>query len=166
MLFKAHRAVGELETAMGHLDEAAHHLNQALTMATACAMPYERMLSLLALAELRSATGEIEDARALLADARSIGESLGATLALARADALETRIGTTERAEPPARLSPREIDVLQRIAAGRSNKEIAYEFAMSLRTVERHSANLYAKLGVASRAEAIAFAHQHGLIER
>jgi DNA-binding NarL/FixJ family response regulator len=56
--------------------------------------------------------------------------------------------------------------VLQRIAAGRSNKEIAYEFAMSLRTVERHSANLYAKLGVASRAEAIAFAHQHGLIER
>ena len=42
-------------------------------------------------------------------------------------------------------LSPRELDVLRLVAFGRSNAEIASERALSVRTVERHLANLYAK---------------------
>jgi pimeloyl-ACP methyl ester carboxylesterase/DNA-binding CsgD family transcriptional regulator len=56
-------------------------------------------------------------------------------------------------------LSPREIDVLELVAAGRSNEEIAERLYLSVRTVERHLTNIYAKLrlsGKAARAAAAA----------
>ena len=55
-------------------------------------------------------------------------------------------------------LSPRQAEVLQLIAEGRSNKEIAEQLVLSLRTVERHVADLYTKLDIRNRAEATAFA--------
>jgi DNA-binding NarL/FixJ family response regulator len=58
----------------------------------------------------------------------------------------------------PAILSPRQAEVLQLIAEGRSNKEIAEQLVLSLRTVERHVADLYTKLDIRNRAEATAFA--------
>jgi non-specific serine/threonine protein kinase len=57
-------------------------------------------------------------------------------------------------------LTDRERTVLRLIAAGRSNKEIGLDLNVSVRTVERHIANLYAKLNVHSRAQAIAYALQ------
>jgi DNA-binding CsgD family transcriptional regulator len=60
-------------------------------------------------------------------------------------------------------LSPRELDVLRLMAWGRSNQEIAVDLSISLRTVTTHVTNIFNKLGVASRAEAIAYAHRHGL---
>jgi DNA-binding NarL/FixJ family response regulator len=62
-----------------------------------------------------------------------------------------------------ARLTPREIEVLQQIAQGRTNHEIASQLVLSERTVARHITNLYAKLGVRSKAEATAFAIHNGL---
>jgi DNA-binding CsgD family transcriptional regulator len=62
------------------------------------------------------------------------------------------------------RLSPREVDVLHLLASGKSNKEIAAALGMSVRTLERHIANLYAKIDAVGRADAIAFAHRHGLL--
>ncbi|MGY4829615.1 LuxR C-terminal-related transcriptional regulator [Sphaerotilaceae bacterium SBD11-9] len=55
-------------------------------------------------------------------------------------------------------LSPREFEVLQRIAAGDSNKLIARAFDLSPHTVKRHVANILDKLGVASRGQAAAWA--------
>ena len=52
-------------------------------------------------------------------------------------------------------LSPREIDVLRLIAAGRSNRQIAAELFISTRTAERHIENLYQKLDVHNRTDAI-----------
>ena len=60
-------------------------------------------------------------------------------------------------------LSRREAEVLELLAAGRSNAEIADALFISRRTVTTHVSNLYAKLGAASRAEAIAFALRHQL---
>ncbi len=60
-------------------------------------------------------------------------------------------------------LSPREMDVLRRIAAGESNGEIARHLHLSINTVERHVTNLYRKIDVRSRAEATAFAIRNGL---
>jgi DNA-binding CsgD family transcriptional regulator len=58
----------------------------------------------------------------------------------------------------PGGLSPRQAEVLRLIAEGRSNKEIAEQLVLSLRTVERHVADLYTKLDIRNRAEATAFA--------
>jgi DNA-binding NarL/FixJ family response regulator len=61
----------------------------------------------------------------------------------------------------PALLSKRETEVLQLITAGRSNRQIAAELFISARTVERHIENLYRKLDVHSRAEAIELGRRH-----
>jgi DNA-binding NarL/FixJ family response regulator len=68
---------------------------------------------------------------------------------------------------PFADLTPREAEVLRLLAAGKSNREIAAELVLSIRTAERHIANIYEKLGAhgkSARATAAAFALSHGLI--
>jgi DNA-binding NarL/FixJ family response regulator len=55
-------------------------------------------------------------------------------------------------------LTRRETDVLELLARGRSNKQIANELTLGLRTVEGHVSNILAKLGVQSRTEAVAYA--------
>ncbi len=54
----------------------------------------------------------------------------------------------------PVSLTPRERVVLRLIAQGKFNKEIACELGISVKTVEKHVANLFAKLRVSSRTEA------------
>jgi DNA-binding NarL/FixJ family response regulator len=58
-------------------------------------------------------------------------------------------------------LTPREFDVLRRITAGMSNREIANELFISTRTVERHIENLYRKLDIHSRTDAVDFGRSH-----
>jgi len=61
-------------------------------------------------------------------------------------------------------LTPRELEVLRRIALGYTNRQIAEELGISVRTVETHRANLMGKLGVNSRVELVRYAREHGLI--
>jgi len=61
-------------------------------------------------------------------------------------------------------LTERELEVLSHLAAGESNKAIATELVVSVRTVDRHVSNIFIKLGVSSRAAATAYAHQHHLV--
>jgi LuxR family maltose regulon positive regulatory protein len=61
-------------------------------------------------------------------------------------------------------LSARELEVLSLVAAGRSNEEIAAELYLALNTVKRHASNIYDKLEVNKRTEAVAKARQLGLI--
>ena len=61
-------------------------------------------------------------------------------------------------------LTERELDVLRLAARGQTNKQIGAELAISDRTVQNHLANIYAKLGVASRTEAVTAALQRHLI--
>ena len=60
-------------------------------------------------------------------------------------------------------LSPREREVLRLLAAGQSNRRIAAVLCLSPRTVQRHVANVYLKIGAHCRAEATAYALDHGL---
>jgi len=60
-------------------------------------------------------------------------------------------------------LSPREREVVQFIARGRTNKEIAKRLSISVRTVERHRSSIMNKLGLQNRAELVAYAVQQGL---
>jgi tetratricopeptide (TPR) repeat protein len=91
-LLAAHRLLGELDTEAGRFADAAIHLDASLALADACAAPYERALTLLAMTEMRTATGETDAARTLLDEVRAICEPLGAKPALARASALTTRL--------------------------------------------------------------------------
>ena len=61
-------------------------------------------------------------------------------------------------------LSRRELEVLRLVAAGRTNREIATSLVISEHTVARHVQNMFAKLGVSSRAAATAFAFEHDLV--
>jgi two-component system, NarL family, nitrate/nitrite response regulator NarL len=79
-----------------------------------------------------------------------------------RAVAAEIRL--RERQERPL-LTPRELEILERIARGHGMREIAAELYLGLTTVKTHAANLYAKLGVSERAAAVAEAMRRGLID-
>ena len=60
-------------------------------------------------------------------------------------------------------LSERETGVLKLAAIGKSNREIAQEFSISLRTVEAHFGSIFNKLGVGSRTEAVVYGLKRGL---
>ena len=62
------------------------------------------------------------------------------------------------------RLTAREREVLELIAAGKSNAEIAQELFISVRTVTTHVSTILRKLGVGSRGRAAALAHASGLV--
>jgi DNA-binding CsgD family transcriptional regulator len=66
----------------------------------------------------------------------------------------------------PAGLSPRELEVLALVADGLTNKQIAEALVLSPNTVIRHVANIFAKLGVNSRAAAVAIASERGLMAK
>ena len=60
-------------------------------------------------------------------------------------------------------LTPRELEILQLVITGKTNKEIAHEIHLSEKTVEFHLDNIYTKLGVRTRMLAGVWAIQHGL---
>jgi len=91
-LLAAHRLLGELDTDAGRFADAETHLNDALALADACAAPFERALTLLAMAELRAAQGASDEAHRLLDAVKAICTPLDAKPALARADALTARL--------------------------------------------------------------------------
>jgi DNA-binding CsgD family transcriptional regulator len=164
-LLAAHRLLGELDTDAGRHDEAARHLDASLRLADACQAPYEQALTLLALAELRAATAEPDDARALLDEAQAICLPLDAKPALARIAAIQTRLAATSAAPAyPAGLSPREVEVLRLVARGFTNPQVAEQLCLSPRTVATHLQSIYNKLDVPSRTAAAAVAIQHGLV--
>lgn len=65
----------------------------------------------------------------------------------------------------PIALTDRELEVLEAVARGERSKEIAVQLGISERTVKAHLASIYSKLGVDSRAAAIAVAAQRGLLQ-
>ncbi len=66
---------------------------------------------------------------------------------------------------PEDDLSPRELEVLRVAATGRTNKEIARDLDISPRTVQVHLANIFSKLGVGSRTEAVLFGIRRGWVD-
>jgi DNA-binding NarL/FixJ family response regulator len=63
----------------------------------------------------------------------------------------------------PAGLTPREVSVVQLVAAGRSNREISRTLSLSEKTVANHLTSIFTKLGVDNRAGAAAFTVRNGL---
>jgi DNA-binding NarL/FixJ family response regulator len=81
----------------------------------------------------------------------------------AAGDAAEVRSALEGRRPLPAGLTAREAEVLRLVASGKTNRDIAVELVISEHTVARHLQNMFAKLGVSTRAAATAFAFEHDL---
>jgi DNA-binding CsgD family transcriptional regulator/tetratricopeptide (TPR) repeat protein len=125
---------------------------------------------------LMAATGDRDTAAVVLGRAAAITGRLGARPLDTEVKALAQRArlhlappaGATAPAGPPTSaaqlgLTPREVEVLALVAAGRSNRQIAQALFISPKTVSVHVSNILAKLGVAGRVEAAAIAHRLGL---
>ena len=106
-------------------------------------------LALRALGDEESAAAEIRAAQ------QTFGE-LGAVPALREVERLSSTLG-------PDGLTGREVEVLRLVAEGLSNQQIAETMFLSDRTIGRHLSNIFAKIGVATRTAAAAYAYEHGL---
>jgi len=122
----------------------------------------------------------VEPDATLATDARQAADQILATLPLASmrrsfSDADAVRLVyrlTSGGAQAPGEQSPRrpdlltarEVEVLRLVALAMSSKEIAGQLVLSVRTVERHIANIYLKTGTHGRVAAAAYAQSHGLI--
>ena len=69
------------------------------------------------------------------------------------------------RAAEDEPLTPREREVLRLLALGLSNNEIAEKLFITKRTVQNHVSNIYGKLGLDSRAEAVLYAIRYGIVD-
>ncbi len=114
----------------------------------------------------RGDPADLKRASALNEQALAVSRTIGMTRLQRMADGLESRLAT---AKLPAlapgtstatglRLTRRETEVLHLLSMGKSNRQISEDLFLSARTVERHVENIYRKLDVHRRAEAIAFA--------
>jgi DNA-binding NarL/FixJ family response regulator len=99
---------------------------------------------------------------------RGLGDDELAVADSATAENIYTQLGVEPAhvcgPDSPSGLTKREIEILQHIAGGATNKQVAEQMCISEKTVGRHLANIYAKLGVSSRTAAVAWAHANNLL--
>jgi DNA-binding CsgD family transcriptional regulator len=156
----AAQARGLVELAAGRPQESLASLRRADEIWHRLAAPYEsaRARELIGLA-CRS-LGDEDSADLDLQAARQTFARLGAATDLARVE------GPSGFGRDPDShdLSKRELEVLRLLSTGETNREIASDLVLSVRTVDRHVSNIYAKLGVSSRVAAASYAHEHRLV--
>lgn len=153
----AANACGTVALARGEPAAALRALREALSTWQRIDAPYLAARARVLLAEACRALGDQDGANLEVDAARAVFERLGAAPDVARLD-------PRNRRGRPHGLTGRELQVLRLLAAGKTNKAIARELELSVRTVDRHVGNLLLKLDVPSRAAATAFAYEHGLV--
>jgi DNA-binding CsgD family transcriptional regulator len=164
------RATGAAAAFLGDAENARNYYERALDWATKIRHRPEIALTRLAIAELLLADHPEEqtEAQAHLDFAFEELHVMGMQPALERALRLREDLHGAAAPRPrpayPGGLSAREVEVLRLVAAGKSNQQIADTLVISLNTVLRHLSHIFAKLGVANRAEAATYASRHGLL--
>lgn len=103
------------------------------------------------------AVGDADTCEVEVDSARRIFGALDAAPALRKLDQI------AGKAAPAEGLTGREVEVLGLIATGVTNREIARELVISEKTVARHIANIFEKIGASSRAAATAYAVRRGI---
>jgi DNA-binding CsgD family transcriptional regulator len=156
----AAQADGAVVLAEGDARTALGSLRRALSIWQDIEAPYEAARTRVLLGMACRRLGDDDAAALELEAARTVFEELGAGPDLTRVDSLVT----SAPSKSAHGLSPRELEVLRHVAGGKMNKEIAAELVLSERTIERHVSNIFAKLGVSTRAAATAFAYEHQLL--
>ena len=114
----------------------------------------------------RNGRGDREKAGSLLGESLSISTELSMRPLMERVVSLQERAASQPAKAPsyPDGLTQREVEVLQLIAAGKTDREIADELFISARTVGYHVGNILNKTAVANRTEAATYASRIGLV--
>jgi DNA-binding CsgD family transcriptional regulator len=161
----ANAAGGILAQARGNLDAAKLQYQDAIDLYDSSGAYFDSARTRLDYAATLRALGRMPAAaeQAMLAQAsfNRLGAALYAQRAADFVSQFSRQMGSPPSGALPHGLTRREAEVLWRIAAGRTNQDIAAELVLSIRTVERHISTIYEKLnlqGRAARASAAAFA--------
>ena len=152
---------GAVELAGGNAAGALEFLRRALDAWRTLEAPYEAARTRVLIAEACRALDDSEACALELEAALADFVRLGARPDAARVERL---LGGAAGHDAGHGLSPRELEVLRLLAAGKSNREIAGALVISEHTVARHVQNIFGKLRVSSRAAATAFAFEHDLV--
>jgi DNA-binding CsgD family transcriptional regulator len=154
------QAEGAVMLMGGEVEDALRVLREALHAAREHDAPYEVARIRLLVADACDRLGDRESA-ALERDAAADG--------FARLGVADPTSGQQRQSSSPGGLTRRETEVLALVADGHSNQDIAAELVLSVRTVERHLATIYQKLGLqgrSARAAAVSFALREGILSR
>lgn len=146
-------AEGDVEAALGALQRAREAWQQL-------DVPYQAARVQALLGQTCRMLGDEEGAAMEMAAARAEFERLGAAPDAARVGAM----ATPGRSRRPRGLTDRELEVLRMVADGKTNRAIADELSLSVKTVDRQVSNIFDKLGIASRAAAVAHAYQDNMV--
>jgi len=159
----ANTARGAVRLAMGEPSAALAALRAALQAWFRLDARYEAARCRVLIARACDALGDEETTALEREAARVTFKALSAQPDLSELTAHAPDRGAGA-AGPPMALTPREMEVLRLVATGATNREIASVLVLSEKTVARHVANIFLKLGVSSRSAATAFAYSHHLV--
>jgi ATP/maltotriose-dependent transcriptional regulator MalT len=148
----AAHARGMVAVHAGDADAAISRLHEALDLFRRLRQPWEQANALCWLASAHELRGDDDLAGQLREQAGVIFERLGAP---------PVSIRSAHTAADGGPLTAREREIVELVAQGKANRQIADELFISEKTVSRHLANVYVKLGVGSRTAAAAWWHQH-----
>jgi DNA-binding CsgD family transcriptional regulator len=151
------RCRGLVAAADGRVAEAQTLLERAVKEHAEVGDPFGQARALLALGVVRRRARQKRASREAIETAAKAFDEIGAAGWAAKARAELARIGGRTR---EVGLSPAERRVVELVAAGRTNREVAAELFLGERTVEKHLSNVYAKLGVRSRTELVRTLHE------
>jgi len=150
-LAAAARCRGLLRAEQGDLDGALELLESAVDLSSGVPIPLEHGRALLARGAVHRRAKHKRAARESLEAAEAVFDGMGARTWAERARAELARVGG--RAPSTGKLTPTELRVAELVAEGLQTKQVAAALFVSSKTVEGHLTNIYAKLGVHSRAE-------------
>jgi DNA-binding NarL/FixJ family response regulator len=157
-------AAAAIALAAGRPDEACRAFEDAMELHRRSAAPFDAAQAQIGLATALAAAQRPAAALEHALAASDVFEGLGAASAARASGALVARLGGQAAAAKRAGLTAREVEVLRLVAAGLSNPQIAERLVISEHTVHRHLANVFVKLGVPSRAAAVAVAAERELL--
>jgi DNA-binding CsgD family transcriptional regulator/tetratricopeptide (TPR) repeat protein len=147
-----------LDAALGRVDDAEVSFVASLATLDEVHLPFERALTELEYGRFlvregfnRAAVWQLEAARERFADLDARPYVTECVTALVRCGMAPS----VERGHARWRLTPQEVSVARLVSTGRTNRQVADELVVSIKTVEYHLANVYGKLGIRSRQELV-----------
>ncbi|WP_420644469.1 LuxR C-terminal-related transcriptional regulator [Candidatus Leptofilum sp.] len=161
---EAHLGLAQISYEQNDLAAAKTHINKAIPLARQIIGTDRYAVCQLMAARLKLAAGDVPGAEAALAAAEQFVQAHSFAYLLPEITVVQTLLKEPTSQPLADPLSPRELEVLQLIAQGLSNREIGERLFLTLNTIKGHNRRIFGKLQVQRRTEAVALARELGLL--